>query len=225
MTQARVAVQKLSGTFLGVLIFLLLGFADLSSGGPTLEKGSWSTRAPASIKRTEVAVAALGGKIYVVGGFSAPSLENIVNFLISPTVEVYDPVADTWSTSTPLPVGLHHAGIATLDERLYVIGGFTKSFLSVWHPVATVYRYDPRKDKWTELASMPTARGALGVTTFHGRLYAIGGFDGTENPSAVEVFDPNSNTCPLLLPCPLPVIIWPWQSSVHGFSPSGDGLN
>ncbi len=40
---------------------------------------------------------------------------------------------------------------------------------------------------------MPTARGALGVTVYQGRLYAIGGYDGDNNSAAVEVFDPQTN--------------------------------
>lgn len=204
MNRVRLLIRKISRTLLAFLCFLLLGLPEVNSEAPLFDKGSWSIRASASVKRTEVASSALGGKIYVVGGFSEPSLENIVSFSISRTVEVYDPVTDFWSTSTPLPVGLHHAGIATLEDKLYVIGGFTQSFFSVWHPVATVYRYDLHKDEWTELASMPTARGALGVTSSQGRLYAIGGFDGSTNPSVVEVFDPNSNTWSSVAPLPTP---------------------
>ncbi len=181
MNRARLLIRKITRTLLAFLCFLLVGLPEVNSETPLFDKGSWSARASASVNRTEVASAGLGGKIYVVGGFSEPSLENIVSFSISRTVEVYDPVTDSWSTSTSLPVGLHHAGIATLDDKLYVIGGFTRSFFSVWHPVATIYQYDLHKDEWVELASMPTARGALGVTPSQGRLYAIGGFDGSTN--------------------------------------------
>ncbi len=36
--------------------------------------------------------------------------------------------------------------------------------------------------------------GALGVTVYQDRLYAIGGYDGERNTAAVEVFDPQTNT-------------------------------
>ena len=163
------------------------------SAQPEPDRGSWRTAAPMPTKRTEVAAAALDGKIYVVGGFEKPSLGNVMNFAITPSVEMYDPVTDRWTPKAPLPVGLHHVGIGVVDRRLYVIGGYAKSGFTVWNPVATVYAYDPAMDSWTERAPMPTARGALSVTEHEGKLYAIGGYDRKANTSAVEVYDPARN--------------------------------
>jgi N-acetylneuraminic acid mutarotase len=87
---------------------------------------------------------------------------------------------------------------------LYVIGGFTQSFFSVWSPVASVYAYDPAADSWTERAPMPTARGALAVAELDGKLFAIGGYDGKGNSAAVEVYDPASNSWRTLAPLPTP---------------------
>jgi N-acetylneuraminic acid mutarotase len=166
--------------------------------------GTWKTGAPAPTKRTEVAAAAVGGKVYVVGGFSKPSLKNALDYAISRAVEVYDPGSNTWSTTTPLPEGRHHAGIAVVNGALYVIGGFTKSLLSVWKAVPTVYHYNPETASWRELPNMPTARGALGVTVYRDRLYAIGGYDGERNTAVVEVFDPQSNTWSSVASMPTP---------------------
>jgi N-acetylneuraminic acid mutarotase len=140
-----------------------------------------------------VAVATLDGKIYVVGGFEKPSFSNVMNFAITPSVEVYDPATDRWASKASLPVGLHHVGIGVVDRRLYVIGGYSKSGFTVWNPVATVYAYNPATDSWTERAPMPTARGALSVTEHEGKLYAIGGYDRKGNNAQVEVYDPVRN--------------------------------
>ncbi|WP_455245553.1 Kelch repeat-containing protein [Petrachloros mirabilis] len=168
------------------------------------DSGTWRTAAPAPTKRTEVAAAMLGDKIYVVGGFEEPSLSNILNLAISPKVEVYDPATDRWTATAPLPVRLHHAGIGVVAGKLYVIGGYTQAGLSTWSPVGTVYAYDPATDRWKEGAPMPTARGALSVTEHDGKLYAIGGYDRKANPSAVEVYDPSSNTWTARAPLPTP---------------------
>lgn len=168
------------------------------------EKGAWQTAAPMATKRTEVAAAALGGKIYVVGGFEKPSLGNVMSFAITWSVEVYDPTTDRWTSKAPLPVGLHHVGIGVVDGRLYVIGGYGKSGLSVWNPVATVYAYDPATDSWIERVSMPTARGALSVTEHDGKLYAIGGYDRKANNAQVEVYDPVRNVWTTAAPLPTP---------------------
>lgn len=183
-------------------LFALALFTSSAQAGP--DSGIWHTAAPAPTKRTEVAAATLGGKIYVVGGFEEPSLSNIVNLAISSKVEVYDPATDRWTATAPLPARLHHVGIGVVGGKLYVIGGYTQSGMSTWSPVATVYAYDPATDCWTERAPMPTARGALSVTEHDGKLYAIGGYDRKTNPSAVEVYDPASNTWTARAPLPTP---------------------
>ncbi|MGE0469397.1 MAG: Kelch repeat-containing protein [Nitrospira sp.] len=160
--------------------------------------------APMPTKRTEVATATLEEKIYVVGGFEKPSLGNVLNLAITPSVEVYDPTADRWTSKASMPVGLHHVGIGVAGGRLYVIGGYSQSGLSVWNPVATVYAYDPTTDSWTERASMSTARGALSVTEHDGKLYAIGGYDRKANNPQVEVYDPLDNVWMTAAPIPTP---------------------
>jgi N-acetylneuraminic acid mutarotase len=163
------------------------------SAQPEPDRGVWRTAAPAPAKRTEAAAVTLSDKIYVVGGFEKPSLDNVMKLAITPLLEEYDPITDRWTAKAPLPVGLHHVGIGVTGGRLYVIGGYRQSGLSVWQPVATVYAYDPATDTWAERAPMPTARGALSVTAHEGKLYAIGGYDGKANSAAVEVYDPARN--------------------------------
>ena len=177
------------------LVFLLLVVAPVFAGPaePEQDRGAWHTAAPAAMKRTEVAAATVGGKIYLVGGFEEPSISNVVNLSITPVVEEYDASTDKWSSKASMPVGLHHVGVGVVGGRLYVIGGYKQSGLSVWGPVATLYAYDPAANAWTELAAMPTARGALSVSVHEDKLYAIGGFDGKGNSAAVEVYDPAKN--------------------------------
>lgn len=170
--------------------------------GLSPEAGSWTTLAPAPTKRTEVAAAALGGKIYVVGGFNEPSLGNLTKLAVSNALEEYDPATNRWATRAPLPKGLHHAAAATVGSRLYVIGGFTASLFSLWQPVASVYLYQPDTDAWVERAPMPTPRGALAVTEYEGKLFAIGGYDQGGNSAALEVYDPGSNTWSAKSPLP-----------------------
>jgi N-acetylneuraminic acid mutarotase len=185
---------------IGVSLMLLPVFGTEAG----LDRGGWRTAAPAPMKRTEVAAAAVGGKIYVVGGFEEPSLGNVLNFAITPAVEEYDSSMDRWTAKAPMPVGLHHVGIGVVGGRVYVVGGYRQSGLSVWGPVATVYRYDPASDAWTERAAMPTARGALSVTVHDGKLYAIGGYEGKANSAAVEVYDPVANSWTSRAPLPTP---------------------
>ena len=166
------------------------------------ETGTWQSMASAPSMRTEVVGAALGGKVYVMGGFNEPSLTSIMNLAVSDAVEEYDSSTNRWTTKALLPIGLHHAGAASVGGRLYIIGGFTKSLFSVWQPVASVYIYNPETDSWTERAPMPTKRGALAVAELGGKLVAIGGYDGSGNSSAVEVYDPAANSWSTKAPLP-----------------------
>ncbi|MDH4082638.1 MAG: hypothetical protein OEV99_05475 [Nitrospira sp.] len=185
-------------------LFLIALPISTESAQPESDRGTWHTAAPAPTKRTEVAAAAMDGKIFVVGGFEKPSLGNVVNFAITPSVEMYDSTTDRWASKASMPVGLHHVGIGVVGGRLYVIGGYSQSTFSVWNPVATVYAYDPATDSWTERAPMPTARGALSVSEHEGKLYAIGGYDRKANNAQVEVYDPVRNVWTTVAPLPTP---------------------
>lgn len=166
--------------------------------------GHWMTGAPAPTARTEVAVAVLDGLIYVVGGFEQSSSRRTRQSSISTKVEVYDPAVNRWSSRPDLPVGLHHAGAAVLDGSLYVVGGFAGTENTIWNPSNHVFRFDPAGDTWTERAPLPTARGGLAVATLQGELVAVGGYDGRENPAAVEVYDPAIDQWSAVAPLPTP---------------------
>lgn len=156
--------------------------------------GAWQTLAPAPTRRTEVSAAPVGGKIYVVGGLTESPLGNLMNPVVSDLVQAYDPATDSWTPQSPLPRPLHHVGIATVGNDLYVVGGFTSSLLNIWKPSAQAFRFNPELNQWAEIPPMPTARGALAMAELGGKLFAIGGYDGVADSAAVEVFDPSSNT-------------------------------
>ena len=41
-----------------------------------------------------------------------------------------------------------------------------------------IYRYNPKTDQWTTVASMSVPRDAVGICVLGGKLYACGGYDG-----------------------------------------------
>ncbi len=129
--------------------------------------GRWESRKTMTWGRQEVAVAAVDGKVYVIGGFGSTAEPVDV-------VEVYDPALDEWRTAAPLPIAVHHAVAAVVDGRLFVIGGFTGGRVR-WSALGTVFEYEPARNTWRGRAQMPTPRGALAVAALGGRLHALGG--------------------------------------------------
>lgn len=67
-------------------------------------------------------------------------------------------------------------GVCALGNHIYVMGGYDGT-----NQLNTVERYDVETDSWTFISSMRHRRSALGVTTHHGRIYALG-----ENPNLVQ---------------------------------------
>ncbi len=184
----NVLIMTLVGSW--VFLFPLMVAADET---PPVTVGSWRKAAPAPSARTEVAAAVVAGKIYVIGGFSPLRFGNVRRLSVSDAVEVYDPARDLWRKAASLPKPLHHTAAVTIDQRLFVMGGFKPGMTSVWNPVTTVYEYLPDKDHWIERRPMPTARGALAAAVLHGKIVAIGGFDGDRSLSTVEIYDPASD--------------------------------
>ena len=154
-----------------------------------------------------LAVAALEGNVYVIGGLTGSGG-------VTSRVEAYDPDTDAWTERAPLPAALHHPAAAGAGGRLYVLGGFDDRFA----PASSLFEYDPRLDTWSARADMPTSRGALAAATLDGRVYAIGGVKGfgQRNVGSVEVCDPATDTWSALasmkwargvrIPSPPPVV-------------------
>jgi len=126
----------------------------------------WGTRSNLLEANSEMAVAELNGKIYVMGGYPASRVT-------TRTVQVYDTASNRWSFTMPLPIALNHQMPAVANGRLYVIGGQTDdgnlSFTN------TVFEYTPATSNWTAKASMPTARSAGAAAVIGNSIYVTGG--------------------------------------------------
>ncbi len=162
------------------------GSPDAAGASETPAHGTWRTLAPMPTPRSEVAVATLEGRIYVVGGFEADGSP-------SARVEVYDPATNAWSEAAPLPEPRHHTAAVAMGG-LYVIGGFATSFQDA-RP--DVFLYTPARNEWTLADPLVNARGGHAAVVIGFSVYAIGGLaagpaDALENVAPVERFDPRS---------------------------------
>ncbi len=147
--------------------------------------GDYETRAELPEANSEMAVAELDGKIYVVGGY--PSSRETQD-----TVQVYDTTADAWSRAQSLPEPIHHPVLLSAEGLLYSLGGQPDTSRSL--------AYDPGTDTWSDIAPMPTARGGGAGAVIDGRLYVVGGRPPAAN--AFEVYTIGSDSWEELEPLP-----------------------
>jgi len=173
---------------LAILLALVSGCvgATVDSPAPVDQSasGAWAARARMPTARQEVAVAALGNQIVVVGGFGAGA-EPVA------TVEAYDVATDRWEARAPYPVPVHHAAAGVVGGRLFVVGGYSGGRVG-WTRLASVHEYDPARNAWVQRASLLTPRGALAVAVVGDRLHALGG-DADGVTGAHEVYDPRAD--------------------------------
>ena len=134
------------------------------------------------------AVGVIGDKIYVAGGNGASMRQ----------LEVYDPVANTWTIRAEMAVGRNHTGGGVIDGKFYVVGGRGEA-----NSATALEVYDPQTNSWSSRAPMPTGRSGIGVAAVSGELWVFGG----EVPvlhGEVEVYNPGTNTWRSLPDMPTP---------------------
>jgi N-acetylneuraminic acid mutarotase len=117
--------------------------------------------------RTEVAGAVWEGRIVVIGGLDAAGRAVAA-------VDVYDPETDAWHAGPDLPEPLHHTAVATLGDRVYVVGGYAVEG-GRWVPRAEVWSLGPGDEAWRPGPPLGTPRGALAAAATGGGIVVVGG--------------------------------------------------
>lgn len=142
-------------------------------------ESGWERAADAPVALTEVAAAAHRGRIWVTGGLDGGG-RAVARVL------VYDPAADAWAESQPLPRPVHHAALVSDGDALILIGGYEGDGFG--RPTAAVWRLeDADAGVWSVAEPLPEPRGA-GAAAWNGRSGIVfGGGVGPGGPSA-DVF-------------------------------------
>ncbi len=132
------------------------------------------------------------------------------------------PAAFEWTVRAALPVPRTDLGVAVVDGKVYVLGGFSGSTL------ARVDAYEPATDAWTRKADMPTARRSFAVGVLNGKIYVAAGMSWTD-PNAVtyitatEEYDPTTDTWTSRAPCPLDPAFNSVFGNMHMSGGAGNG--
>ncbi|XP_077290676.1 kelch-like protein 4 [Arctopsyche grandis] len=106
-----------------------------------------------------------------------------------PMVKVYNSESDSWSTYTTLDMGRLHFSLAIVGDKLMAIGGLSNS--------TTLGNCEYINLKTSEKEVLPplqTARWGTIAATLNGKVYAMGGWDGSNYSEIVERWDPAKRT-------------------------------
>ena len=93
--------------------------------------------------------AAMGGKIYVTGGFELSQTNS------TSSVYEYDPQADAWTQRASMGNARRNHASAAVGGKLYVFGGSNHGCLN------SVEVYDPASDSWVQGLSLTSKRACL----------------------------------------------------------------
>jgi N-acetylneuraminic acid mutarotase len=107
--------------------------------GSQINQPPWRELSDMLTPRYDHAAVVLNNQIYVMGGFNAASTA-------LSSMEIYDPVSDTWSTGTAMPSALSGHIAKVYHGKIYVIPCCANM---------PVYIYDPGSDSWTTGQNIP----------------------------------------------------------------------
>ena len=171
--------------------------SDVFAYDPMSDK--WTSVAPLPQPIGSMAVAALNGVIHAVGGAGGKTNDDRHTIAVH---YIYDPKANAWTESTPLPFPREHLNLIALGGKLYAIGGRIDNFSQ---NLQTIYVLDPAEanSKWKALPLMPTARSGTQGAVLDGKIFVFGGekFGGVFNNT--EMFDPETARWSELTPMPV----------------------
>jgi influenza virus NS1A-binding protein len=84
------------------------------------------------------------------------------------------------------------------NETKTLLGGYDRG-----ECLRTVELYDPLLNRWSQLPSMREARGRFDIAVIEGKVYAVGGCNGTTELATAEVYSSDNSKWTALPPLEL----------------------
>lgn len=148
----------------------------------------WTAVRPMNVARAAHTATLLpSGKVLVTGGTS-----NIATVPGFTSVEIYDPVADTWTTETAMTVGRfgHTATLINGGTQVFIVGGYTVFGTDT----GTATRYNIAGNTYTAAASLTVPRGYHSAAVLaSGDVLILGGTNVATTSNSVELYSVGSD--------------------------------
>ncbi|XP_062861596.1 kelch-like protein 9 isoform X2 [Trichomycterus rosablanca] len=135
--------------------------------------------------------------------------------VVSRELRLYDEDGGkTWRALQPMEVPRYQHGVALLGGFLYIVGGQSTYDTKGKTAVDSAYRYDPRFDRWLQVASLNEKRTFFHLSALKEKLYAAGGRNATGEIDTVECYNLKKNEWTFVAPMSEPH--YGHAGTVHG---------
>ncbi|KYF93781.1 hypothetical protein BE17_07180 [Sorangium cellulosum] len=162
---------------------------------------AWSEAAPLPVALNHPNVAALGGKIYLLGGMVGDFPWTAVGDVLE-----YDPGTDAWTELAPMPAGTERgsAAVGAHGTKIYLAGGLRSLSEAFQDTVPAFSAYDVATGEWETLPEPPEPRDHVGGAVVGSTFYVLGGrANGQENvKDTVFAYDLSAGTWSTRAPMP-----------------------
>jgi len=105
----------------------------------------------------------------------------------------YDVLLESWESIPDLPMStpVIAAGATNIQEKIYILGGYSVNMLSQEVSSNQLFEYDPTSNTYTEKASLPRATDDhVQVAYKDSLLYVISGWSNNGNIVDVQIYNP-----------------------------------
>lgn len=147
---------------------------------------AWQIETPMPTPRYRLGATALPGTPYyfAIGGQGGSSWGDPME-----ANERYNACANSWDAMAPMPTALGDTGVAEIDGKIYVPGGYASG---EYYDILQIY--NTATDSWSEGASLPDTLWGAGVAASGGKLYTFGGNLLSGTTDRTFEYDPTSDT-------------------------------
>ncbi|XP_078620288.1 kelch-like protein 36 isoform X3 [Branchiostoma floridae x Branchiostoma japonicum] len=152
----------------------------------------WLPVSRMNTSRADFSLVAIGTQLYAAGG------KNNIGPLF--TVECFTPEKNRWEYVTPLREPRHGHAAVSLNDRLFLTGGFGRDARTK----PTMWSYSPRRspgrNRWISCTPMRTSRALHQMCTIGEKIFVAGGVEtvlsaaGQSNALSVEFYDLKAET-------------------------------
>jgi N-acetylneuraminic acid mutarotase len=128
-------------------------------------KCKWEEKNSMPTSRSEFSSVTDGKNIYVLGGIKESKA--LSNF------EIYNSTTDAWRELSSLPISVHHGAIGIVNNKIYLIGGFTD--VTWTRPNKHIFEYDIQNDLWKKYDELLITRVGHTLEVVDNQILIIGG--------------------------------------------------